>query len=423
MSKKIRLLVLLFVPVFADQVQLQVGAQSHKPTSIALVILGKDVPEQVIKTVENDLRFTDQFEPKISYHAGALAKSDLKKLSEQGFPLAVFINGNEKENAFEVRVYNTRKMKMLKGHKVAKKGTVTRGWGHALADAVLPLLSGKDGFFSSKIVFHKEEGGKKQICIADFDGTHEQVLTTAKSKVVAPRWNKDPENPLVLYSEYTTLNVRLMSIDLQGKKTVAVSFDGLNMLPAFSEDGRKVVLCLSDKGSTQLYEYEYDKKLGRSVYTALTDNEGNNISPTLLPNGDVVFCSDYEMGTPQIYSLKHKKGTITRLSDGGSCFSPTYSAANNKVAYSQMQEGTAQVMVYDLTTGITTQLTSDAGHKLECSWSPCGNYLVFSADEGKDRRIASYSLLTGKKRYLTASNCRCSYPSWSINYQQFPQRV
>ena len=51
---------------------------------------------------------------------------------------------------------------------------------------------------------------------------------------LAPRWNGKKLDPLILYSEYTPSNLRLMVSDLKGNKQVATSFDGLNMLPEFS---------------------------------------------------------------------------------------------------------------------------------------------------------------------------------------------
>lgn len=418
---KIIFFLIIASPLYSKPLHVQVDAQVNKKTKLALVAIGQRNAsfETICKVIKSDLQFTHQFDVDVFFQVKMLSKKDVVAFNKQGYPIALIVNQKPEEKLFEARVYNTRKSKMIKGYKVPQIGTIQRSWGHALADAVLPVLTGNDGFFSSKIAYYKESKTKKNICIADFDGKYERSLIEVKSAAVAPCWNKDPINPLILYSEYTPLNVRLMTANMQGKKSVAVNFDGLNMLPAFSEDGQEVVMCLSCDGSSQLYHYGYNKRTKKTGYTRLTHNNGNNISPSLMNNGDVVFCSDYEKGRPHIYHLKRRRGTVTRLSDGGSCFSPSYSLAAHKIAYSQMHKGTAQIIIYDLEKGTEKQLTFDNGHKLECSWSPCGNYLAFSFKEGKTQRIAIQSLLTHKRRFLTSVQNRCSYPSWSINYSRF----
>jgi tol-pal system beta propeller repeat protein TolB len=412
----------IIIPFYANPVTCNVSAGNSKKTQLAIIGLGEPTTylKDVCKTVSGDLSFTHQFDVTTQYVKKLGSKKDLTKIYEKGLPIAVFISDEPTQEKLLVRVYDTRTAKMIKGCKIPKHTEVTREWGHAVANAVLPILTTQDGFFSSKIVYCKAKGKKHAVCITDFDGSHEKELFVSDSSLVAPRWNNDKENPVVLYSEYTPVNVRLMTANLKGEKSVAVNFEGLNMLPAFSEDGSEVVLCLSEEGNTHLYKYRYNKRKKRGVYTRLTHNQGNNISPTLLANGDIVFCSDYETGRTHIYYLKQKDGTLTRLSEGSSCYCPSYSRASHKVAYSQMHKGVAQLMLYDFETGQEKQITYDSGHKLESSWSPCGNYLIFSVDHGKNKRLAVKSLLTDKTRYLTSANQSCSYPSWSMNYEQFP---
>lgn len=415
---------LLTLTTINAKINIQVGAKTAKKTKLALVSLGTSKAlEEACAIVKNDLEFTHQFDVGIIKKDAIQSKHDIKELHKQGYTVALFVTENPEAKVSELRVYNTRKAKMLNGYKISYVAASPRSWGHNLADACLPVLTGENGFFSSKLAYYKEEAGNKQICIADYNGKASRPLVHIKSAAVAPRWNNDPENPLVLYSEYTPVNVRLMATNLQGKKQVAVDFDGLNMLPAFSEDGNEVVMCLSQKSSTQIYSYGQTKKSKKPVYTRLTHNDGNNISPTIMENGDVIFCSDYQQGRPHIYRLKRKRGSLKRLSFGGSCFNPNYSIPSHKVAYSQMHGGTAQVMIYDFKTKQEKQVTFDHGHKLECSWSPCGNYLAFSYESGKQKRIAVQSLLTGNRRYLTSTSQRCSYPSWSINYSCFSHKA
>lgn len=414
----------LLMPLAAKPLRIQVESKTKQKTKLAVVSIGtSQALKKACQTLKEDLEFTHQFDVTVLHDKKVNSKQSIKNLHAKEYPVALFVSENVQDKTSEVRVYNTRKAKMIKGYKTPHLVHTPRTWGHALADACLPVLTGKEGFFLSKLAFYKEDGNKKQICVADYNGKSSRPLINLSRSAVAPRWNNDPAHPLVLYSEYTPVNVRLMSSDLQGRKQVAVSFDGLNMLPAFSQDGKEVVMCLSQDGSTQIYSYSYNEKTEEPVYKRLTFNEGNNISPTVMENGDVIFCSDYIQGKPQIYRLKRKRGTLKRLSSGGSCYNPAYSIEAHKVAYSQIVEGTAQIMVYDFKTKKEKQVTFGHGHKMECSWSPCGNYLAFSYQADTQKRIAVQSLLTGTRRYLTSVNQKCSYPSWSINYSRFSYKA
>ncbi|MFS8506595.1 MAG: hypothetical protein LVQ75_00445 [Candidatus Babeliales bacterium] len=185
------------------------------------------------------------------------------------------------------------------------------------------------------------------------------------------------------------------------------------MLPAFSQETDDVVVCLSVEGSSQIYRYRYNAKRKRPEYVRLTFNEGNNLSPCIIKGGDIVFCSDFETNRPQIYRMDKQGKNITCLSQGGSCTCPAYSYAQHKIAYAKLVNGISQIMVHDLKSGSTKQITHDQAHKEEASWSPCGNYLVFSVSDKKTKRLAIESLLTNQRTFITGSEYRYSYPCWS----------
>lgn len=233
---------------------------------------------------------------------------------------------------------------------------------------------------------------------------------------VAPRWNNDNKSPMLFYSEYTNSNVRLVAMKMDKKRKVASNFDGVNMLPAFSQDGKQVAYCASHgNGNCQLYYYE------RGSFKKLTKNQGNNVSPTFSGDGkSIYFCSDFQTGKPQIYCYDIAHDNIERLTHGGYCASPAYCPVQNRLAYSKMVNGTMQLFMYDLENKEHAQLTFDSGNKEEASWSPCGNFLLFSYEQGEKCRIAMLNTITNKRQYLTSEKMVCSYPCWSPAYAEFP---
>ncbi len=427
MKNRLMMSVFLFSSFLMSEAPLTVqtvqARQTHK-VGIVVAGIGHDTHDlrELCKTIKTDLLFTGQFEPEsIFLHKLPSEQEVLKHQDTQA--LMLFISDIPKAGIIEWHLYETKNAKMVAGKKMLKKGSVVRGWGHALSDAVLKEATGCEGSFSTKLVYCKEDPrhkNKTSICISDYDGTHEQVIVKLGSKGLAPRWNNDLIHPLIIYSEYTPYNVRLMVTNLQGKKEIATSFNGLNMSAAFSPDGKDAVVCLSAEGGANIYRCVYNKKRKEQDYIRLTYNEGNNISPTILSNGDIVFCSDFEFGRPQIYKMNRDGKQVRRISADGACTSPSYCAAIDKIAYSKLVDGVSQIIVHDCKTEKTKQITTDSTHKEESSWSPCGRFLTFSVDDTKAKRIAIQNIATGERHYLTKDACRYSYPVWSPRYQHFP---
>jgi Tol biopolymer transport system component len=317
---------------------------------------------------------------------------------------------------------------MIKGKRFSVAHMDAQNQAEYLADKLWPLLTGQEGIFATRIVFCKEvmtEEKKiaKNICLTPpyaFPNENSYQLITKnlieKGRVFAPRWNRDTENPLVLFSESTLSNVRLVSVNLQKQRSIVSNFEGLNILPSFSCDGKRVIYCLSRNGKSQLYLYEFDKESDQPILREITNNNGNNISPTLCENGDIVFCSDFQSKGPQICYYHAFTEQIEVLTSGGYCACPTFCEKNGKIAYSKYVDGILQIFIYDTKTRQHAQITTDKGNKEECTWSPCGNYLAFAVDYGSACRIAVLNLITNERSFITGEKERCMYPCWSPRY-------
>ena len=394
-----------------------VSAKKTKAMKIVVASVGHDTHDMrvIAQTIERDLNFTGQFASQDTRLSSLKKKTQVMEFHKQA-PLFISLVDNQKEKAIEWRAYNTKTGQMVCGKKVKKSGSKAYEWGHSVSDSLVVELTGNEASFSTKILYCKDSAKYKRgtdICIADFDGRHEQTILSLDTIALAPRWNGKSLSPLILYSEYTPSNMRLMVSDLKGRKEVATSFDGLNMLPAFSRDGKDIIVCLSVEGSSQLYRYKYNKRKKQPDYIRLTHNNGSNLSPQIRENGDIVFCSDYETKRPQIYSMNRKGKNIKCLSQGGCCTAPTYSIERKQVAYTKLVRSISQIMLYDFETEKETQLTYDNKHKEEPSWSACGNYLAFTVSDVKTKRLAVQSLLTHKRNYITGTQQKYTYPTCS----------
>lgn len=404
------------VPAFTVQ------ASKKSKTHLMFGLIGTLAQEtkDIIDIIKKDLEFTGQFEVDIRAIPALLTKQDIEELGKENYSLSIFFNEAKKAKDIEWRVYYTNESTMLKGGKYVRRGTCMRGWAHNIADSVWHVLTNQEGFFSTKVAFCKDirQARKKKIThifVCDYDGSNEQLLVANPTVNVAPRWNNDMQNPLLFYSEYTNSNVRLIAVNMDKKRKVASNYDGVNMCPSFAQDGKQVIYCASKgKGSCQLYYYE------KGNLKKLTDNNGNNVSPSFTEDEKVYFCSDFQTGQPQIYCFDLNSKDLKRVTDSGYCASPSYCAKNHSVAYSKIVQGTMQLFVYNSISDEHRQITFDAGHKEECSWSPCGNWLLFSVEQKNKTRIALMNVPSSEVRYLTAEKQTCTYPAWSPVYEKFP---
>lgn len=417
------IILVLLIGINSCSAAVGIEARHTKKMPFIIASLGKEqtTTQEMLKTLASDLAFTGQFEVSLEHIDHLKTKHDIKNFAQKS-PLLLIVEDRIGKHGLEWRLYDTRTGSMKTGKRFVKENVSVTAWGHDLADHINNALTLNQSPFCSLITYCKEDPkkAKTDICVANYNGKNEKTVASLNTFAIAPCFNADTQKPLILYSEYTAHNIRLMMTDLQGNKSPAANFDGLNMQPAFSQDGSDIVVCLSAAGNAQLYRYESGSRDKKGRYVRLTDNDGSNLSPSIMKNGDIAYCSDFENGTPQIYIMNRHGKNVRKISNGGCCTAPCYSAANQKIAYSKLIDGCSQIMVYDIKKNVTTQLTSDAGHKTESSWSPCGNYLVYSLEDSKTKRLAVHNLLTKDRTFITDGSFRYSYPCWSPRYPLLP---
>lgn len=425
----------------SQEMHVAVQAQQTKKVSIGIVVLGKSDTsfEQCVQRLKQDLEWSGQCNVAIQYKSELKHTNDLSSLFDAQVAVAVLLS--KSGSVYTWRLYDIASVQMVAGKKIDQATLPITMLAHTIADELWPQLFGQQGSFRSKIAYSKQiwrmkygkEKPYKQIWVADFDGTNAQLFIDAPTVSFAPRWNNDPSCPLLFYSENTLSNVQLVMSNMFGKRKVVCSFDGLNMQPTFSDDGKKVVFCLSKDGSSQLYLSYIDAVSKQRKFDRLTFNTGNNIAPCFVDTGHVAFVSDYKTNKPQLFMLDLKTKVVTQITDGGYCACPSYSSVRKKLVYSKMMGAAMELFTYDIKTGVHEQLTAShkgaknatqelaaiPGSKEEGTWSPCGNYIVFGLNQGCKSKIAQLHLPTNKIKCLTNDHDHCTYPDCSPIYQDF----
>ncbi len=428
--------------------------RQHGKIKCQSIILGKSTYlTKLAKIIKYDLDFTDQLDVDLKKSKQKLSPKIQEKLFNKGFSLILYLDKICKSNARTFR--QSSAFSKVSSNKQGERETKAKqgDWeiklkielkdassdttifekeflcdkknavydGHKISDELLPVLTGEKGICLSSLTYCKRISLKHQIiCVSDYACKREKTVVAARTVNVAPRWHT--KAPILFYSQFTRINNRLMSVDLKNRRhKVICSYDGLNMQPSFSQDGTRAVLCLSGGKNSEIYLYDYAlcKKFNKRLFVQLTFNKGNNASPCLLPNNDVIFCSDFEFGAPQIYCLNRKARKAYRLTSGrGYCAAPSYCAKNDSVVYTRALNRVFQLFTLNLDDLEEKQLTFGPGDKHEPAFSECGRFVVFSYDQEykkghKTFQIAVLNRHSGNIRVLTTGKEPKTFPRWS----------
>jgi TolB protein len=405
--------------------RVEIKTEKQKKMKLLVVVLGHAGKELQTASycIAEDLTCVDQckagFDITVEHQDIMPRHKQIKLYYEKGYPLVLFVDYTPVKKTYNWRLYDTQRVQMLIGKNVQlQRFTSAVMAAHHIANGVWESLTGQEGCFGSYVAYCKQEHKNKNskslvVRHAHSNSYEEERMLISKSNIFAPRWNQDAAYPLILYSEATLSNVRLLSIDMHGHHRVVSNFEGLNMLPSFSSDGQKIVYCLSRDGSSQLYMYMLDPVTGKALLKRLTNNKANNVSPTLRDNGDIIFCSDFQNRGPQVCYYHADTKEVEHITQEGYCTSPSFCEKKDMIAYSKLVNGTMQLFVYDYKKKDHRQITFDEANKEECTWSPCGNYVSFSWEDQKESKIAMMNLITQEQFFITKNGGYYSFPSWS----------
>lgn len=385
--------------------------------------------KKTAQAVAENLQRTGQFTVAVKEGKAPATEGEVKHLFQKEFPLVLFLQKGENDRSFEWRLYDVPDEYLIKGKKYIKRGTTIHDYAANLADDIWPVLTKQSSSFSTKIAYVKRKRTTAKrplsvVCITNSNGSSEQELIKVPGTYVGLYWHHDAAFPCLFCSEFTRFNVRLISATLKGRKSIVLNVEGTCVGISVAHDNNKAVYCRSGT----IWHHSFDYAAKKSIHRAVIKNEGKNVSPTLLENGDIIFCSDSKLikqghpqaTGPQICSFSAADGSISLITTDGYCVGPSYCQLTKKIAYSKKMKGVMQLWIYDCTTKKHQQLTFDEGNKIDCCWSPCGNYLVYCLSHKRESRIAVMHVALKVKSFITPQGEYCTSPSWSPVYETVP---
>lgn len=277
-----------------------------------------------------------------------------------------------------------------------------RSSAHQFANDIVETLTGQKGIAGTKITFIASRSGKKEVYVADCDGSNVRQLTHDNTISVHP--SLSPNGDRIAYTGYQSGYADVYLIDLtSGARNRIVNFPGTNSGASFSPNGERLALTISKDGNPELYTVGAN---GGGAHR-LTHTRGVESGPTWSPDGSDLIYSFAEPGTgAQLYRISSGGGAGQRLSTGyGNCTEPNWSPDGKKVAFNVRSGGDFQVAVLDLAGGGARVLSSGENPV----WGADSRHLIFT--EGG----ALYMLdtVSSRKNKIVDGLGKITEPNWS----------
>ncbi len=288
-------------------------------------------------------------------------------------------------------------------------------------------FTGLKGILGSTIAFTLKQPKRRKI-IARINTHGKKLAAVSRNKYInlLPSWS--PKGDAIVY---TTLSrrgtaimfndclkvvgckyrpVKLLSSNISAAR-ISKSFLSVSGGTWFS-NGHKLIVTLSRKGNSDLYEFN---KLKRKVIRLTTHRAIDTVPDLSRDNQHLIFVSD-RSGHEQIYYLKLGTKIPFQLTFGrGSSSDPVWSPDGTLIAFSKISSGHSQIHLMDPFTGEDNFLTRGRFNSEQPSWSPDGRQIAFvSSSTGVDKLYIMFIDGTGRRRLTrTPRDFEEGGPSWT----------
>jgi len=314
----------------------------------------------------------------------------------------------------EVRLYDVLYGNQIMG-KVFLGKIDDRGLVHRISNAIINAMTGRDGMFLSKIIFVGTATGSKEIYQCDYDGYNAKQITSDNSIAMYPRYS--PKGDRIIYTSYKEDDSPMVYMQsLSSSRAVKVSGrDGLNYCPRWAPDNENVVLALSFKGNSDIYNIDTSGK----ILKQLTTHWADDLSPTFSPDGKSMAFVSNRAGNPNIFIKDLKNGSEKRLTyenqfvNGGKYNTSPDWSSQDRIVFTQMYDSAMDIFAIDPNGKNLKQLTQDSGKNEDPCWSPDGRYIVFSSNRDGGFHLYIMNANGQNQRRITFLKGEQTAPSWS----------
>jgi TolB protein len=286
---------------------------------------------------------------------------------------------------------------------------------HKFADEIILRLGGGiNGIAETQIFYVSSRGGHKEIWAMDYDGANQHPITTLGSISLSPRISPDGSRLAFSSLTHTGWEILMFSFDLN-RLVAFPKFSGTNLSPSWAPDGTKLAFSSSRSGDPDIYVVDQS---GGNLHR-VTNSKGPDVSPTWnRKTGAQIAWVSGRSGLPQIYTMESDGTNAQQLTDQGYAVSPSWSPNGQFLVFSWMRHygpgapGAQDIYIMDVASKQWVQLTHDGGRNDFPSWSPDGRHIVFQSNRSASLQIWTMLADGSNQKPLTSSGSN-SQPNWS----------
>ena len=318
-------------------------------------------------------------------------------------------------NAYSVQfqLFDVFRGEQLVGYRMpASRGTMRRV-AHRAADMIYEKLTGIPGVFGTKVAYVTAQGRNDDrlytLVVADADGENESTIMESTDPIMSPAWSPDSRRLAYVSfeNEISTIFVQTLRT---GNRIKVSSHVGINGAPAFSPDGRKLVLTLGGiNGNLDIHVLD----LASRQVSRLTTNRSIDTEGTWAPDGRSLYFTSDRSGGPQVYRVGIDGGTPERITFEGSYNArPRLSPDGGKLAFVHLDRGNYRIAVLDLDT--RDMLVLSTGRQDESpSFAPNSDSLIYATRQGRNGVLETVSADGLVRQRLASGRGDVREPVWS----------
>lgn len=396
-----------------------------QPTPVAIVPFGwqgnaANMPLDVAEVITNDLRRSGRFAPipesKMLQKPTSGEDVDFQDWSFVGVEAVVVgsvVQTGDNAYTLQFQLFDVFGRNQLVGYRMpASRGTM-RGAAHRAADMIYEKLTGIKGVFGTKVAYvtaeQQGQGRLYSLIVSDQDGENEYTIMESTDPIMSPAWSPDSRQLAYVSFEGNRSSIFVQTLRT-GNRFKVSSKPGINGAPAFSPDGKKLVVTLGGvDGNLDIHVLDITSRQTRRLTThRAIDTEGS-----WSPDGRYIYFTSDRSGGPQVYRVNANGGTPERVTFEGSYNArPRLSPDGSRLAMVHNDRGNYRIAVMDLES--KNLLVLSEGRQDESpSFAPNSDILIYATRQGRNGVLETVSADGLIRQKMSEGRGDVREPVWS----------
>tara|TARA_B100001105_G_scaffold159700_1_gene128428 strand:+ start:239 stop:1546 length:1308 start_codon:yes stop_codon:yes gene_type:complete len=285
--------------------------------------------------------------------------------------------GND-QYSIQFQLFDIFRGEQILGYRMSANQSSFKYVAHRIADMIFEKITGIKGVFSTQVAYVTADGNSNdrfyKLVISDSDGENERIILESNDPIMSPAWSPDSRQLAYVSFEGNLSSIFIQTLRTGNRRKISDRI-GINGSPAFSPDGRKLVLTLSNTdGNLDIHTLDLTtRKISRLTTNRSIDTEG-----TWSPDGSEIYFTSDRGGSPQIYKISSGGGVPSRITfEGNYNARPRLSPDGKKLAMVHLRDGKYQIGIIDIEKRSLLVLSTGSQDESP-SFSPNSDTLIYA---------------------------------------------